>query len=231
MQEIIITDLTRFSTKEKVCTAGINLTTGECIRPMPYILESKRQELNLHPGAILRGHLTKTQIIQPHIEDHNYTNLEHLGSCTEEQFRRALDISLKNDIRSGFDNKLPAGEKYIPKNTPPNSSIITIKIHPNRFEIIEDGYKPGKIKANLTDASGNSFRYLPITDLDFHDHAIDKNSRNELMELNAFIHQQEELYLRIGLSRPFQIGGRDGYWLQVNGIYTFPNFKKSMRGF
>ena len=36
MQKIIITDFTRFSNPKIVCTAGIDLTTGQCIRPMPY---------------------------------------------------------------------------------------------------------------------------------------------------------------------------------------------------
>lgn len=231
MREIIVTDLTRFSARDKVCTAGIDLKTGECVRPMPYILEKDRDRLNIHPGAILKGSFTKQNTPPPHTEDYNRANLSYEGPCTEEQFKSALEISLEADILSGFDGKIPTGEKYIPKESPPRKSIITIKTTPNSFEIIEDNYKPGKIKANLTDSKGNRFRYLPITDLDFHDHAIDHHSRNDLDSLNHFIRQQKDLYLRIGLSRSFSVNGKDGYWLQVNGIYTSPHFLEKIRGF
>lgn len=32
--EIIITDLTRFNTSDKVCIAGVNVDTNKCIRPV-----------------------------------------------------------------------------------------------------------------------------------------------------------------------------------------------------
>lgn len=231
MREIIVTDLTRFNARDKVCTAGIDLSTGECIRPMPYISEADRDRLNIHPGAILKGSFIKVNAPSPHIEDHSREQITYLGPCTEEQFKAALDASLETDIKSGFDGKIPNGEKYIPQNSPPKKSIITIKIAPTLFEIVDDKFKPGKIKANITDSKGNSFRYLPITDLDFFDYATSHQSRNDLDTLNQFIRRQSELYLRIGLSRSFEVNGKNGYWLQVNGIYTFPNFLKSMRGF
>lgn len=49
-------------------------------------------------------------------------------------------------------------------------------------------------------------------------------------KINAFIDEQEELYLRVGLSgRYADNNSRDGYWLQINGIYTFPNFDTEIR--
>ena len=35
MSKIIITDLTRFKKGVEVCTAGTDIATGACIRPMP----------------------------------------------------------------------------------------------------------------------------------------------------------------------------------------------------
>ncbi len=54
MRKIIITDLTRFSTDEKVCIAGIDINTGECLRPMPYLKSNRCAELNIQPGAVLK---------------------------------------------------------------------------------------------------------------------------------------------------------------------------------
>jgi len=35
-RQIIITDLTRFTGDQTVCTAGIDYNTMECIRPLPF---------------------------------------------------------------------------------------------------------------------------------------------------------------------------------------------------
>ena len=233
MKEIIITDLTRFKGRVNVCTAGIDLSTGQCIRPMPYLQEADRARLKIHPGAIIRGDLTpKRSLNAPHIEDHNYTKLDYLGPCSEEQFRRALELSLRNGISAGFNTHLPVGSKHIPTASAnaPDTSIITIKVEARNFEIIEDQYNSGKIKANFTDRTGSNYRYISITDLDFHDYAAEHHSRNDLDSLNRFIRRQQELFLRIGLSREYQVGERKGYWLQVNGIYTFPDFLQHIRG-
>ncbi len=233
MKKIIITDLTRFKNRATVCTAGIELSTGACIRPMPYLQEADRARLNIHPGAILQGDLTpKTGLVAPHIEDHSYSRMTYAGPCTEDQFRQALELSLRANVSTGFNTLLPRGAKHIPLEnaTNPDTSIITIKVEPQRFEIVEDEYKAGKIKANFTDNSGASYRFISVTDLDFHDFAMEHHSRDDLDSLNQFIQQQREIYLRIGLSRAYQVGERNGFWLQVNGIYTFPNFLQHIRG-
>jgi hypothetical protein len=51
----------------------------------------------------------------------------------------------------------------------------------------------------------------------------------DLASLNEFIWKQSEAYLRIGLSRAHDIRGTNDYWLQANGIYTFPEFLKEIR--
>ena len=42
---------------------------------------------------------------------------------------------------------------------------------------------------------------------------------------NQFIKVQKKVYLRVGLGREFEATttGEIGYWLQINGIYTFPD--------
>jgi len=45
--------------------------------------------------------------------------------------------------------------------------------------------------------------------------------------INNFIRQQDTVYLRIGLGREYQ----GGFWLQVNGIYTFPNYDTEIRSY
>ena len=56
MGKYIVTDLTRFKAgSDDVCTAVINMDTGQCLRPIPYLTSKNVQELNMQPGAILKG--------------------------------------------------------------------------------------------------------------------------------------------------------------------------------
>jgi len=76
--------------------------------------------------------------------------------------------------------------------------------------------------------------YLSITDLGFHNLAVSKQKDPDYMdELNEFIHSQKKVYLRIGLGRRYKnpTDGRDGFWIQVNGIYTFPEFMTKVRAY
>jgi len=65
MTKIIITDLTRFSKRDKVCTAGID--TGVCIRPMPYLKIRYCKKKNILPGAVLSVQFTDFKNVEsPH---------------------------------------------------------------------------------------------------------------------------------------------------------------------
>lgn len=233
MREVIVTDLTRFSTDENVCTAAIDLHTGECLRPMPYLKSAKCEELGIHPGAILKGNLNfYSHNVNPHIEDASYSELRFHGPCSGEQFKQVLVGSLSNSVSEGFGIDFDVGQKHIPHDQHANKSILTIKISPCQLNIHEDQFKPGKIKATFTDGSGHKYSYLPITDRGFHDYAQKHQNDGRLHEVTDLIKSQEVVFLRIGLSRVFQVpDGRNGYWLQVNGIYTFPHFHKEIRAY
>lgn len=233
MREVIITDLTRFSSNENVCTAAIDVNTGECLRPMPYLKSSKCEELGIHPGAILKGDLNfNTYNTNPHIEDASYTGLNFHGACSGAKFKEVLENSLSSSVSEGFGIDFSVGQKHIPHDQQAPCSIITIKIKPSQLSIHEDKFKPGKVKASFTDNKGNSYNYLSITDRGFHDYAKNHQNDGRLDEVTNLINKQDEVYLRVGLSRVFQVpDGRNGFWLQVNGIYTYPHFHDGIRAY
>lgn len=232
MRKVIITDLTRFSTGEKVCTAAIDVETGECFRPMPYLLSERCAELNIQPGAILEGNITyQTGASNPHIEDADYERLTFKGPSSAEEFKGVLEGSLAESVSDGFGVDFSERQKHIPVGETAGCSIITIKVSPYQIELHEDQYKPGKVKCSFTDSSGRQFRYLSITDRGFYDFAQRHQADNSLNELQRFVRNQQEVFLRIGVGRVFQIGERNGYWLQVNGIYTFPEFHQEIRSY
>jgi hypothetical protein len=230
---IIVTDLTRFNNQTIVCTAGIDRVTGECIRPMPYLQGSECKRLKLLPGALLAGDFTLARNVSgPHREDHHYSNLRFEGPCTAEQFRNVLIESCFPGVEAGFEIKLPAGQKYLPAGHPVQRSIITIAVAPMDLRIVEDKFNPGKIKLHFKDGSGHPFGFISVTDLGFHDYAMKHHDANDLMAVNHLLQSQNEVFLRIGLSREYAAeDGRKGYWLQANGIYSFPMFHEGIRSY
>ena len=229
---IIVTDLTRFHNPEIVCTAGIDGDSGECIRPMPYLKLSECQRLNILPGAKLSSDFTPSpDRTGPNQEDYRYKKLKFLAPSSSSEFKNALKQGLYGSVEEGFEVTLNDNQKHIPIDSEVKKSIITVSISPTEIEIVENPYKPEKIKLNFRDLPGRRFRYIPITDLGFYEYALQHHSRNELRKVNSMIKAQEEVYLRIGLSREYQPRNdeRNGYWLQVNGIYTFPDYIEEIR--
>lgn len=232
MARIIITDLTRFGKgNDKVCTAGIDPESGRCIRPMPYLKYTRCRELNILPGAILDGEFRPSPKLEaPHVEDMRYHGLKFVGPCSSAQFRNVLDSWAAPSVAVGFGYQFTEGDKHIPYGTAVTKSLISVKIPPDALKIVQDKYDSTKAKVHLRDNDGIEFGFLSLTDLGFHEYIKSgKNSADGFSDVNDFISAQQHVYLRVGLSRRHQIDTRDGYWVQVNGIYTFPNFVAEIR--
>lgn len=222
MQKIIITDLTRFSNPDIVCIAGIDKETGQCIRPIPYLNKADYQNLKIRPRAILSGIFTPLSAQNPHWEDMEHqNNLQYEGLSNTNEFKKILSNDLSKNIEEGFDISLQYKQRYIPIDHILRKSIITIKVNPHDVHFIKNDYKTGG-KLNFIDNSGRDYRFFPITDLTVHQ-IIEQHQ--DFFKLNAFLHAQSEVYLRIGLSRCWKKPNttEKGYWLQINGIYTFPH--------
>lgn len=226
--EIIITDMTRFSKENILCIAGIDLETNQCVRPMPYLDRQKCEACNMIPGAILEGDFSPQKTAPaPHTEDHDYTKCFFKGPSTAEDFKKALQADLADSVENGFGIPLADKQKYYPPETPPDKSIITVMT--DDISIVKSKYEPYKPRIVFTDRSGRTFWYLPITDLGFYNYAMEHNSDDGRKTVNRFLRRQQEIYLRIGLSRIYRKGDQNGYWLQVNGIYTFPDILTEAR--
>lgn len=232
-RRIVVTDLTRFQNREIVCTAGVDTKNGECIRPMPYLKSAECKRLNILPGAVLSGDFTpSTSRDGPHQEDYRHANLRFEGPCNSAEFKEALQTGLFSSVEEGFEISLEDNQKHIPLGHSVSRSIVTIAADPRDVQIVEDSFRPGKIKLNFADQSGRRHRYIGITDLGFYDYAQQHHSNRELYKLNEWIRDQDEVFLRVGLSRSYRSpNGREGCWLQANGIYTFPDHHPTIRSY
>lgn len=230
-RRIIVTDLTRFRNPEIVCLAGIDLRDGQCIRPMPYLTRAECRRLQLTPGMTLSGTFFPALDAQgPHQEDYWYKGLRAEGACTSAEFEKALRHGLFGSIEEGFEVKLPPRQKHVPLGHPVRRSIITICVAPARIAVVGNPGDAGQVKVHFVDPSGRNFASISITDLGFHAHASEYHARDNLTGLNRQIQSQQRVLLRVGLSRDYSApDGRRGYWLQVNGVYTFPDFPTGIR--
>lgn len=238
---IIVTDLTRFTNPDIVCLAGIDPDTGLCVRPMlengtklDYFPFSGVKEHSIIPGSCLSGNFIPVVGAQPpHIEDHRSRgNVNVVESATGLAFEAVLEMTAHTSIQAAFGGR--PNERCYSRQAAPALSIITLRLDSpaSQFKLVlDDKYGPPKFKAHVTDADGYQLSWLPVTDLGFSDHVAKvRNDDPSLLKLNAFLRSQRKLYLRVGLSRPYApTPERDGYWVQLNGIYSFPNFRRDLR--
>lgn len=239
--KIIVTDLTRFRNPDIVCLAGINPDTGQCIRPMlikqekyEYLAFKAVRDRKVTPGSWLEGGFSLIPNLHaPHLEDHSINGgLKMIGQSSSEDFERVLENSSVTTIQAGFGSR-PENRLYALAK-PPALSIITLKLTSpkTQFQLVLDtGFNAVKLKANITDSSGHKLSFLPITDLGFSDNlAKIREIDPTLTNLNSFLQGQTTLYVRLGLTRQYApTPDRDGYWTQINGIYSFPNYRQDLR--
>lgn len=186
------------------------------------------------PGSCLEGTFVPVQAPdRPHVEDCKAEGAVHVvESSSGADFQGVLDRWAYTNVRGAFGS-LPEGRRY-PIDQAPATSIITLRIEApaNQFRIIVDSkFGPPKFKAHIVDGVGFELSYLPVTDLGFSDHVksvIDQDP--DLTQLNAFLRGQKVLYLRLGLTREWGPSpDKQGFWVQLNGIYSFPNFREDLR--
>jgi len=241
--KIVVTDLTRFNNDEIVCLAGIDLDTKKCVRPMvenngrlDYLSFDAVKKRNVTPGSILEGDFRpRAQQPDPHTEDHIVNGkIRVAGKCTRLEFEEILNLTSFPTIEAGFgktpENRLYTEENYL------SHSIVTLSIQDpaSQFRLtIDDQYGGKKVKAHIIDQSGYRLSWVPVTDMGIFIHldAITELDP-DLSALNNFFWTQTHLYLRIGLGRPWGPSPeKTGCWVQLNGIYSFPNFRKDLRSY
>ncbi len=144
--------------------------------------------------------------------------------ASDKELRTVLQQTLSDSIADGFGYSFSNGQKHIPVGGEANCSLITVKVAPNRLRIFENKFKSGELRASVTDYSGQSYESLSITDRGFPDFIKKHRVDVSVDELRRFVSSFREIFLRVGVSRQYcpPDSDKDGYWLQVNGIYGYP---------
>jgi len=227
--ELVITDVTRFHDPDKVCVAGIS-EQGNCLRPLDYFSIHECKKYNIVPGSVIKGDFFPILNAQPpHTEDHEKSNIHFSRYTSVVEFFNILNNDAKASIEEGFNVDLSNDRKCIPQNNPPIKSIITIKADPSKLNIVQSQYDNKSVRVSFVDGSHVEYRFMPLTDKYLYDYIYSADISQQMMFVNKLIQSQKHVFLRIGLGRVHPVGDRIGYWIQVNGVCTFPQWIKEAR--
>lgn len=238
-REILITDLTAMS-GDSVCIAGID-RNWNTIRPVFEWSVPTRSHLYrgrrafIFPRAVVAMQLTPHANPEaPHVEDHIWTQPEsarHVKLLDQNRWQRTLNelTKPKRTPRPLFGATLqPLGQDQNRVVLPGKAtySLATVRCRRNIVLRLRERDSGGyRFALSFFDDKGEVYQNIPVTDLGLRAWATaqlrlggTKQSVSDLLgrQLNA----AEQIYLRLGLGREYD--GR--LWLQVNGIYSFPDW-------
>jgi hypothetical protein len=230
-KDILITDVTRMR-EGRVCIAGVDKDYSP-IRlnvPPPGLLEELLyldKETIIRPQSVLRVFVEpEPQVTAPHIEDHRWYKLDEtqfLRLTTEEKWKHFFEATQYDKVADIFGTSLHE-RRNIKAGISNTRSLGTLK--PNHIKKFFLRKLPNEIQIrfSFTDATERTFD-VPVTDLNFlsyvtwtHQHS--KKSIPYILGQLCQKFQNIEIWLRMGLTRPFN----NWCWIQVNGIYTFPDY-------
>lgn len=222
---LVLTDLTRFKDSDDVCIALLDENDGTCYRPLPYVDRSFVCSHNIYPGTIVSADIIPDEnAAAPHVEDCRFENDIWMEQVEEDVFREILEKSAVDSVHEAFEGLVTPSNRCVPVDSSCSRSIRTVRVDPLSLSVsVVDFGEEKKLRVGFSDLSGERFRHTPISDLYFHKAALCYVEQDRLDELNALLAGGEAVYIRVGLSRLYESkSGRQGYWMQANGIYTFP---------
>lgn len=222
---LVITDLTRFKDSDDVCMALLDNDSCTCHRPLPYFDRSFVCGKNIYPGTVVSADIIpRKDACAPHMEDCTFENDIWMERIDEDSFRDLLERSAVDSVQMAFGGQVTPVNRCMPIDSPCEGSIRTVRVDPLTVNIsVLDSGVEKKLRLGFTDCSGARYRHTPISDLYFHSEALKYVEQGRLDEFNALLAGGEAVYIRVGLSRLYTSrSGKQGYWMQANGIYSFP---------
>lgn len=234
-QEIVITDLTRMA-GDRVCIAGIN-HQGATIR-----LEKERSGIPeyflyqdgkpiIRPRAVVRVNVEeKRNCKPPHLEDRIWLEPEttQFLRCTDDRkWKDILSHMCYPSVEAIFETPLHRN-----RNVEPGTGIRSLGTIKPRFihqfiykTVVYDGREQRDYRLFFRDESEQYYASVKVNDLAvqyYANHLCSQPglSQEDVGEKLTATFKRGQVWLRLGLTRPYE-----GWcWLQVTGIYTFPDY-------
>lgn len=239
-RDVVITDLTRMS-GARVCVAGYVIVNGQppvCVRPE---LEGRnlseqwlmRGQSVIRPFSVLRVHLKRSTPHPPHTED--WLIDPSVTLVTEalpvKQRWELLRLTSNEAVEHIFGAPIQLDRGWFIIDGEGRQSLGTI--FPDRIWEVFYGPKPNSNKweyrVAFRDHAGKRYK-LSVTDLAFRRY-LDSSLAQERMtpsqlaeETTRKLQSASRLALRIGLARRLPADDRNPCYLQINGVYSDPDY-------
>ncbi len=227
---IVVTDLTRMG-GDRVCVAGVD-PDGFTWRPEPGSAAGVRRAdlkmddgVNVGPGSVVEffGE-PKVDKTPPHIEDFVYRRrMNVVRHANDSEWLRALVCTTFPSVSDIFDGFIRNG-RFVPPGSETRSLGTIIPISSSIELRIEDPEKPA-LRLSFRDQSEARYVRWAVNDLALATYVTERcaagNSHQAIeSEINGRISRIPELYLRVGLTRPWSATGPEQCWAQITAIHS-----------
>lgn len=243
MQErLIITDIA--AVDAGVTIAGYASATGRAIRPVPpdgggipwgFLLDA--DGVPIEPFTEVDIDLGQPRPHPPHAEDYEIDgtgNVQVVRRLAPDEQRELLMQTLAGPVSGLFGVDLVRRRFARPDSG--QSSLGTVRVREIGFINLDADKQLRRDRYDLEFRDESETRYsLRATDLAFREYCRRVRGRftdrRDLaaMRVRERLNQTDEIYLRVGLSRPFPRGAGPAArcYLVITGIYTFPSYLDS----
>lgn len=229
-RRLVITDLTRMQ-HGNVCICGYDKEHA-CIRPIllngiPEKSLVKEGKPVIFPFALVEFDFLSPRPEAPHTEDYFYLSNSPVFIQRVANSQKVLDWSVFETVEDLFEQPVLTDVGFSVMDSQGPRSVGTIRPKTIQNIIYESGPDgTWDYRIEFKDSSDASYR-LKITDLTWHYYCNSQrgqfSSPDALAGQMAKMLQDKNVYLRIGLSRGWK-KFPDRCFLQLNGIYTFPDY-------
>jgi hypothetical protein len=220
---IVIDNLTRMK-GQHICVAGIDLESGEHVRPIIVRSRFDRNFLKCNGGpldvsAIMRlGNITSIGT-RPEIEDYsvNLEDISFVELMEENKFWRLLETSSAYDLHDIFGDDLKQRRRGYAVNLGKGKASLGCLAPKTQPSLGINGW--GKIRLQLM--NGIEQVDLSVTDLRLYKEDNATPRKNKVEEVARRVDKGTKVILCVGLARAFcaKDDTEERHWLQVNGIH------------
>lgn len=218
---IVTNHLTRMATGY-VCVAGIDLDTGEHVRPV------LRGRIEQRFSGALGGPFDIGSVVDlgrvqyvgepPETEDHRFDlhGIYSAGHLRGDRFWDVLQHTARSTFGEIFGSQLRPNGRTLAVDEGYGQASLGLLVPETPPRLIEDRYGGVRLEAQAGDFSGS----FPITDLRMHDRnfAIDQRA---VARIRQKLTRRVPVILGVGLTRPWQKPGdsKPYHWLQINNFH------------
>lgn len=193
---------------------------------------SKERKLVIYPRVKVRFEFHRVRIELPHVEDLGFDpkSVVYETLCTEAEWEEVLKVSSFTSVQDVYEGHLQENRWVEPgANTRSLGTVSQIKVI---MVNLPEGRNGRRYRLHFVDGTGRRYDDITISDMTFRafcDAEISQHSSplSTSQHITHLLRGIDRIYLRLGLTRSWASDSsplRRRCWMQITGIYTFPDY-------